>query len=55
MNLACFSMASRRRSNPGVPSQQHKHCEIPSDVTTDATALWLNQLKYIWGLCMLPI
>jgi hypothetical protein len=67
-DLACFSMASRGRGNRNwisagpshsqqnldVPSQ-HKYCNVPLDDTTDATALWINQLKYIWGLCMLII
>jgi hypothetical protein len=40
------------QQNPDVPNQ-HKHCKVPFDDSTDATALWIKQLKYIWGSCML--
>jgi hypothetical protein len=69
LNLYAFSMASRGRGNcnwsPEGPSYSHQqepdvprqlnHCKLPTDEPADATTLWINQLKYIWGLCRLSI
>lgn len=69
LNLYAFSMASRRRGDydwnpegpsnsqqqdPDVPTQLN-HCKFPTDEPANATTLWINQLKYIWGLCRLTI
>lgn len=41
-----------QQEDPGVPRQLN-HCKFPTDEPADATTLWINQLKYIWGLCRL--
>ncbi|XP_021932280.1 exonuclease mut-7 homolog isoform X2 [Zootermopsis nevadensis] len=55
-------MSSRRRRNPNLVSvsshsqqdpdflSEHKHCEVSLEDETDATALWIKQLKNVWGL-----
>jgi hypothetical protein len=37
---------------PDVPSELNQ-CKFPTVEPADATTLWINQLKYIWGLCRL--
>jgi hypothetical protein len=60
-------MASRERGNrnltsAGSASSQeqildvaslHNYLQYPSDDPEDVTALWMNQLKYMWALCRL--
>jgi hypothetical protein len=43
---------SHSQQSSDVPNQRN-HCKFPSDDPANATALWINQLKYIWGLCKL--
>jgi hypothetical protein len=67
---SAFSMAARQRGNcngnpagpshsyqqeePDVPSELNQ-CKFPTVEPADATTVWINQLKYIWGLCRLSI